>query len=122
MTYLVPPPGVFGRIPRAAERAAEGFREETCLFGPRISHSLGRKPSVFGQVLFGGVHANAGARGLPSYTNGFATAIGGGMDYRLNRRIAIRTIQVEYLETHLGMTVQHNVRATTGVVFFFGTL
>ena len=99
---------------------AEGFREESYLFGPRISKRLKVKSSIFGQVLIGGVHANAGARGLPSYTNGFATAIGGGMDYRLNRRIAIRTIQVEYLQTRLGSAVQHDIRATMGVVFFFG--
>jgi hypothetical protein len=100
---------------------AEGFREETYLFGPRISKRLKAKSSIFGQVLVGGVHANAGARGLSSYTNGFATAMGGGLDFSINRRISIRAIQADYLQTHLGNSVQDNARIGAGIVFHFGT-
>jgi hypothetical protein len=99
---------------------AEGFREATYLFGPRVSGRLRGKASTFGEFLFGGVHASAGARGLPFYTNGIATAIGGGIDYHVSRRFSIRAIQIEYLQTRLGNAVQHNTRATIGLVYQFG--
>lgn len=98
----------------------EGFREETYLSGLRVSTRLRGKSSVFGNVLVGGVHANAGGRGLPSYSNGFATAIGGGVDYSLTKTIAIRLVQADYLQTRLGQSAQNNVRVTIGVAFRFG--
>jgi hypothetical protein len=101
---------------------SEGFREATCLFGPRVSGHLRGKTSTFGEFLFGGVHANAGARGLPFYRNGIATAIGGGLDYHVSNRFSIRAIQIDYQQTHLGNAVQHNVRAILGIVYQFGAL
>ena len=98
----------------------DGFRLGTVLAGPRFTVRSGEKASVFGQALFGGAHANAGGRGFPAYHDSVAWAFGGGLDYRINGRVALRLVQVEYLQTRLGGAVQHNLRAGAGVILHFG--
>ena len=98
----------------------EGFRLGTVLAGPRFTGRSGQKASVFGQALFGGAHANAGGRGFPAYHDSVALAFGGGIDYRINGRVALRLAQVEYVQTRLGGAVQHNLRAGAGIVLHFG--
>jgi hypothetical protein len=97
----------------------EGFREAIYQFGPRVCRSISNKMTVFGEALFGGAHVNAGARGLPSYTNGLAAAMGGGLDYHLGGKFSIRAAQIDYQQTRLGGGVQHNVRVSLGVIFGF---
>ena len=98
----------------------EGFRLGTILSGPRFTARAQQRTSLFAQALLGGAHANAGARGFPSYHDSVAWAFGGGLDYRLNGRVAIRLAQIEYLQTRLGGAVQHNLRAGGGIVLHFG--
>jgi Outer membrane protein beta-barrel domain len=99
----------------------EGFRLGTYMFGPRFTARVARKASFFGQALFGGSHAQVAAgRGFPTYHDSVAWSMGGGLDYRLNARIALRLGQVEYVQTRLGGAAQHNLRAGAGVVFSFG--
>lgn len=38
---------------------------------------------------------------VPTTQNGFATAAGGGLDYRLTQHIGLKPIQVEYVATQL---------------------
>jgi hypothetical protein len=52
--------------------------ERNYLFGPRVSASVG-KFRPFAEALFGGAHVNAGNAGSDT---SFATAIGGGPDYK----------------------------------------
>jgi opacity protein-like surface antigen len=99
---------------------AEGFRLGTYMAGPRLTARASDRASLFGQVLFGGAHADAGARDFPSYHDSVAWAFGGGLDYRLNPRISFRFGQVEYLQTRLGSSVQNNLRAGVGIVLHFG--
>jgi outer membrane protein OmpA-like peptidoglycan-associated protein len=108
----------------------------TFLFGPRLSYR--RTVSPFAQVLFGVAHAGntplSGCTGrfsncspLPS-ENAFAMTSGGGIDVLINRRIALRIIQVEHLLTRFkdptsssGKTAtQSNGRLSAGIVFRFG--
>ena len=98
----------------------EGFRLGTYLAGPRFTARARQRTSVFAQVLLGGAHANAGGRGFPAYHDSVAWAFGGGLDYRLNGRVAVRVTQVEYLQTRLGGDVQLNLRAGAGIVLHFG--
>ena len=98
----------------------EGFRLGTYLAGPRFTARARQRTSVFAQVLLGGAHANAGGRGFPAYHDSVAWALGGGLDYRINARVALRLAQVEYLQTRLGGDVQHNLRAGAGIVLHFG--
>jgi hypothetical protein len=88
--------------------------EHNFLFGPRVSFSVGRfRP--FAEALFGGAHVDAGAFGTDT---AFATALGGGLDYKIIRPIAWR-FQGDYVQTRFFDTTQNNVRISTGVVVRF---
>ena len=99
------------------------------VFGPRVT--IWRNPQfrVFAEALAGGVHANADATlnrrffSSPSVSasdDGFATAIGGGFDWRLTNRLSWRVVQADYVGTSLGNDWQSNFRASTGIVYSFG--
>jgi hypothetical protein len=76
-------------------------------------------------VLFGGAHAGESiAGGTSGSQNAFAMAFGGGVDYRINHRLSLRPLQVDYLMTRFpeGTTsnqTQNNLRASTGIVIHF---
>jgi opacity protein-like surface antigen len=88
--------------------------EYNMLFGPRLSVSVG-KLRPFAEVLVGVGHV--GTHGFGSDTS-FATGIGGGLDYRLLRPIALR-FEGDYVQTRFFGTTQNNVRLSTGIVFRF---
>ena len=48
---------------------------------------------------------------------GFSGILGGGVDFRLNNRVQIRAIQVDYNPTRLESSWQHNLRLGAGIVF-----
>jgi len=101
--------------------------------GPRLRFSNRTHFTPYGQFLLGGGHA-----GGTLYTsslgfglapiganNSFLFTAGGGLDYRLNRRIGMRIVQAEYLRSEFlnGSIVGHqqnNFRLSTGIVFKFG--
>lgn len=83
------------------------------LFGPRVSVPAG-KWRPFGEVMFGVSRAGTGF----SSDTSFATAIGGGLDYRIFRPLAGR-FQLDYVHSHLFNTGQSNVRLSTGLVVRF---
>ncbi len=89
--------------------------EHNFLFGPRVSVSVG-KFRPFAEALFGGAHIS-GDNGLGSDTS-FATALGGGLDYKIIRPIAWR-FQGDYVQTRFFGTTQNNVRISTGIVLRF---
>jgi hypothetical protein len=91
------------------------FTEENFLFGPRVSVSVA-KFRPFAEALFGGAHVNAN-NGVGSDTS-FATAIGGGLDYKIIRPVAWR-FQGDYVQTRLFGATQNNVRISTGIVLRF---
>jgi len=110
----------------------------TVMFGPRVSFRDHDRLTPFLQVLGGVAHAddvtlvNCTA---PIYActpllreTVFTMTAGGGLDYRVNHRIALRLFQAEYLLTRFrdptsltGDTGwQNNVRLSAGIVFRFG--
>jgi len=103
----------------------------TYLFGPRFNWRHSRwNPYV--QFLFGGAYAWSGPSGNSNTQNAFATAAGGGLDYKWTSHIAIKPVQVEYVMTQFdsaqlgGSTKsfgdhQNDVRYSAGVVFQFGS-
>jgi opacity protein-like surface antigen len=107
----------------------------TYLFGPRLSFRGHDRLTPFGQVLFGGIHASqatlsSGCTGvgctlLPSESK-FAMTAGGGLDVKVNHRLAIRIIQAEYLMTNFedrttgASATQNDMRLSSGIVFRFG--
>jgi hypothetical protein len=85
----------------------------TFMAGPRLSARTGNVTPF--------VHALVGGIGVPVEGEaGFATALGGGVDVRVNDRISIRAIQADYLLTRLFNNTQHNARLSFGVIFNFG--
>jgi hypothetical protein len=90
------------------------INEHNVLFGPRVSGSVG-KFRPFAEAMFGFGHVNANAAGSDT---SFATALGGGLDYRLIRAVAWR-FQGDYVQTRFFGTHQDNVRLSTGIVFHF---
>ena len=104
----------------------------TYLFGPQFNFPMVRK-RLFGEALFGG--ANTGAygslfkaanvTGLSAHNNGFAMAIGGGIDIQISNHLALRPAQLDYFLTRyewkqIGINNQSNFRYQAGIVFAWG--
>ena len=129
----------------------------TYLFGPRVSINKGGVVSPFFEVFGGGFHNSrsfnlptslfpSGVPSIPGVTvtpngtltkfastqNAAALAVGGGIDIRLNHRIAIRPIELDYVPTNFSpfnvaglgsrndANWQQNLRYSAGVDFRFG--
>jgi opacity protein-like surface antigen len=96
----------------------------TYMFGPRFNWRRARL-TPYAQFLFGGAYVWNNPAGVSTTQNAFATAAGGGLDYRLTDRIAIKPIQVEYVMTQIDSargfgSHQNDVRYSAGVVLRFG--
>jgi len=110
------------------------------LFGPRFSYRRWQhlKPFAEGLVGVGNIRFTAESVGLTNAVSSttFAGAFGGGVDYVVGRRFAIRLIEADYVVTRfreLGVDpvtgqvsfsgprrTQNNARASMGIVFRFG--
>jgi opacity protein-like surface antigen len=88
--------------------------ERNILFGPRVSVSAG-KFRPFAEALFGAGHINVNNGGSDT---SFATALGGGLDYKIIKPVAWR-VQGDYVQTRFFGTTQNNVRLSTGIVLRF---
>ncbi|HYM75445.1 MAG TPA: hypothetical protein VE377_05645 [Candidatus Dormibacteraeota bacterium] len=88
--------------------------EHDVLFGPRFSVQVG-KYRPFAEAMFGVGHVNANAAGSDT---SFATALGGGLDYRLVKLIAWR-VEADYVQTRFFGTHQNNLRLSTGLAIHF---
>jgi hypothetical protein len=97
-----------------------GVHMYSYLFGPQLSFPARVSPFVHG--LFGGAHESVGdlfgASSLGS-DNGFAFAVGGGIDVKVVPFISVRLIQADYLQTHLYGHAQNQPRVSAGLVFHF---
>jgi opacity protein-like surface antigen len=103
--------------PNGLQRVNVTGHEWEVLFGPRLSVSVG-KLTPFAEAMFGLAHVHNGGD-FPSTANtSFATALGGGVDYRLIKFFAVR-LEVDYLRTHFYSTRQNNLRLSPGLVFRF---
>jgi hypothetical protein len=103
----------------------------TYLFGPRFNWRM-KRMTLYTQTLVGGARITAsyydptsGAR-VAGNQNGFAAAMGGGMDIPLSHFISVKPIQLEYLMTQDPSPftqvnhTQNNLRYSAGVVLRFG--
>lgn len=106
-----------GRLPIACAFSCPNntanLRRYTYLFGPRVSIPI-RRFTPFAHALFGAAHVNDGG-----FTDtSFATAIGGGLDYKLIKGVAWR-VQGDELHTNLFGTGENHFRFSTGLDFRF---
>lgn len=140
--------GHYGSLPVFKEL----HHTHTFLFGPQVTYRKSEKITPFGHALFGVsnnpprvlyasiIPAQAGittqefgsgtAQGIPILAgneNAFTMALGGGVDLKINKLIAVRLLQADYLiTTHDSPlpafgSIRHDPRLSTGVVFRFGT-
>ena len=111
----------FGGLPSGVESTMY-----TYMFGPRLSLQRSGRVIPFAQVLLGGGRLNASSAGVDGGENGFAMAMGGGIDLRFHSRFSIRLVQADYLLTRFrsvsgASATQNNLRLSTGFVFHFGS-
>jgi len=117
--------GTYGKLNGA------GTREHTYLLGPQVS--LPFKVSPFAHALFGfaretqdviptacpiTVPTCSGFASLGSDTS-WASAVGGGLDWRVAPFVAVRVFQVDNLRTQLHGATQNQPRVSAGVLFHF---
>lgn len=97
-------------------RSIEGVRVQQYeyMFGPRVMFRSSRA-TVFAHGLVGANTFHATGTSL----QGFAAGVGGGLDYNLNDRFAIRVIQADYLRTRLSNSWFNDARLGMGIVLKF---
>lgn len=111
------------------------------LFGPRFTYRRWQHLTPFAEGLLGiaNIRFTAPSVGLTNSVsaNAFASAFGGGVDYAVNQRFAIRLIEADYVVTRFreiaidpttGLVdfsgqrrTQNNARASVGIVLRFGS-
>ena len=84
------------------------------MFGPRVGVSVG-KFRPFGEFEIGVGHMNTNVAGSDT---SFATALGGGLDYKIVRIAGVR-LEGDYVTTRFFGTTQNNFRLSTGLVLRF---
>ena len=104
--------------------SSERIRTHTVLFGPRLSARRGKHVTPFAHALFGAAHTDSRAReaGLDLHfaDTSFAAALGGGLDVKLSRRVALRAFQIDYLRSNLFGGTQNKGRIAFGLVLRLG--
>ena len=97
--------------------------------GPIVSANTGIiKP--FAHALFGGIRVSNSSGSVSIAQTGFTMMVGGGVDARVYRALAVRIAQVDWLYYHFGnqligttnipsFSQSNNVRISTGLVFRF---
>ena len=101
--------------------ALSAFKADTSVssvvLGPRVSVSVG-KFTPFAHALFGASHRHDSASGFSESDTSFASALGGGIDYRLIHGIGWR-VQADMFQTRFFSGTQNNFRLSTGIVLHF---
>jgi opacity protein-like surface antigen len=111
------------------------LRDYTYMFGPVVKARQNERFEPFVHALFGGNHLTArgslGPVNASVSANGYAMAVGGGVDAKVSDRLAVRLVQVDWVTLHFGdvsvpgvgtapgATTKKNVRIATGIVFRF---
>jgi opacity protein-like surface antigen len=101
----------------------EKIRSHSILFGPKFSVRRSRAVP-FVHALFGVAHLKTETDEFgPLLTfkdTSFAMALGGGLDVKVNKRVAVRVFQVDYLRTNFFGETQNKGRISAGLVLRFG--
>ncbi len=94
----------------------------TIMIGPRFSIRSDNRITPYGHALFGVHRLSPVGLGV---SNGFGLAIGGGLDFSINKRFSWKIIEADYVWAHhnfapLDRPNLAGARLRTGVVFKFG--
>ncbi len=118
------PSSLVGPPPPVSRSELRGY---FLLFGPQLRFPSRGRFQLFGHALLGMSHRSLRVftTGAPSMLvvddTGFSTALGGGLDIKVNRRLAIRTVRADYLFSRLGNLNHHDFRYAGGIVVRFGS-
>jgi hypothetical protein len=106
--------------------------QTSVLFGPQLTVPGIKKVKPFVHILAGAVHGTNSSIPLAILcpTTGctgagiilgttFATAVGGGVDFKLAGPMWVRAIQVDYLHANLNPDHHTDVRVAAGIAFHF---
>jgi opacity protein-like surface antigen len=91
----------------------------TLTYGPVFSYRRWDRLVPYAQVQAGAIHGNQGYLGISQDAFKLALAGGGGVDFSINRQIAVR-VQGEYLLTRFLGFNQNNLQTSVGLVYRFG--
>jgi hypothetical protein len=97
-------------------------------FGPRIYGYRGRRISTFGEFLAGGTRVTeertlilfGGTVTSTDHVNGFAAAVGGGMDFQIKPWLTWRMYHADFSYLHIPDINSNGLRVGTGIAFQFG--
>ena len=78
------------------------------------------KLNVFGEVLAGFARASLSVRSNGDGYNGFAMAIGGGVDWKINEKIGWRIAKIDYLPIRWDGATTNHMRFSTGILIPIG--
>jgi hypothetical protein len=106
-----------GSVPCGRKTFHLNASRHTVLFGPRASMSVGRY-TPFAEFLLGFAHQTDSGGGISNADTTFATAIGGGLDYKLIKGVAWR-VQGDSIHTSFFGHGENDFRISTGIVFRF---
>jgi|GEM_PF-392703 len=109
---------VFGLRYTVRPTNRDGLLSKTSMF----VEGLGGEANGFHSVFSTGSGPVNNFNGTTDSANSLAVQAGGGLDFRLTRRLALRALQADYLRTQLpngGTNVQNNLRLGAGVVLLF---
>jgi len=110
----------------APTTASANAHQYEAMFGPRVSFPAGKfRPFAEFEVGVGHVTTNPSGTvaaanlilGFGSDTS-YATALGGGLDYKIFSHVAWR-LEGDYVRTHFFGTAQDNYRFSTGIAVHF---
>jgi opacity protein-like surface antigen len=93
-----------------------GAKLHSFLVGPKFTHRVNDRVNPYVQTLIGAVSANADFLD----DTAFGWTVGGGLDVKVHKRVAIRVIEANYLLTRFFDQNQHNGRLSAGLVWRFG--
>ena len=103
----------------------EKQRAHSFLAGPRFTLRRGKRLTPFAYALFGGINysvrltASGQLLGSASDT-GFNMALGGGLDIKINDRLAVRAFQIDYFRPHFFDETHNRGRLAFGLVLRLG--
>jgi len=88
--------------------------------GPQFLYARGNM--LFSAHLLFGEARSLVQVGGPQEDSARVVSFGGGLDYSISPRFAVRAFQVDYVHTALFNTTQDNLRFSTGLVYRWGTI
>jgi len=110
----------FGVMAELSGQYKTGANLRDIAAGPQLLYVRGNM--LFSAHLLFGEARSLIQVGGPQEDSARVVSFGGGMDYSISPRFAVRAFQVDYLHTSLFNTTQDNLRFSTGLVYRWGTI